>query len=205
MAGLVSAKHSTSRTSNIRGCAVRRFNRLCSVCLNSRFGAWPAGRMWDLRTGRSVLLLEGHVKPILSLDFAPNGAAPALHPPPEHDRAVCVFDPLRQAMFGAINRRAHTSCRHTFYLRFSSCRSAGYHMASGSEDHTVRIWDLRKKQSLYTIPAHQSLVSQVSPSSAHVWTDVAHSPHTLRFVGFGGSEQRRCFPRRNFLPPPACK
>lgn len=37
----------------------------------------------------------------------------------------------------------------------------GYQVASGSEDHSVRVWDLRKKQSVYTIPAHQSLVSQV--------------------------------------------
>ena len=38
---------------------------------------------------------------------------------------------------------------------------SGYYLASGSEDHTVRVWDLRKKRSLYTIPAHKSLVSQV--------------------------------------------
>lgn len=41
----------------------------------------------------------------------------------------------------------------------------GYQLASGSEDHSVRVWDLRKKQSVYTIPAHQSLVSQVPAHS----------------------------------------
>lgn len=35
--------------------------------------AAAAGRAWDLRTGRSMMLLEGHVKAILALDFAPNG------------------------------------------------------------------------------------------------------------------------------------
>ena len=67
-----------------------------------------AGRIWDLRIGRSILVLEGHVKGILAVDFSANG----------------------------------------------------YQVASGSEDHSVRVWDLRKKRSLYTIPAHQSLVSQ---------------------------------------------
>lgn len=33
----------------------------------------PAGRVWDCRTGRSILTLEGHVKQILALDFSPNG------------------------------------------------------------------------------------------------------------------------------------
>ena len=74
--------------------------------------------MWDLRTGRSIMTLEGHVKAILALDFAPNG----------------------------------------------------YQCASGSEDHSVRIWDLRKRGALYMIPAHQSLVSQVRLplTSSHV-------------------------------------
>ena len=62
-----------------------------------------------MRIGRSILVLEGHVKGILAVDFSPNG----------------------------------------------------YQVVSGSEDHSVRVWDLRMKRSLYTIPAHQSLVSQV--------------------------------------------
>lgn len=37
----------------------------------------------------------------------------------------------------------------------------GYHLATGGEDNTCRIWDLRKKKSLYIIPAHSNLVSQV--------------------------------------------
>ncbi|CAF4422561.1 unnamed protein product, partial [Rotaria magnacalcarata] len=31
------------------------------------------GRVWDLRTGRCVMFLEGHLKPIISIDFSPNG------------------------------------------------------------------------------------------------------------------------------------
>lgn len=37
----------------------------------------------------------------------------------------------------------------------------GYHLATGGEDNTCRIWDLRKKKSLYIIPAHSNLISQV--------------------------------------------
>ncbi|CAF5121672.1 unnamed protein product, partial [Rotaria socialis] len=31
------------------------------------------GRIWDLRTGRCIMFLEGHLKPALSIDFSPNG------------------------------------------------------------------------------------------------------------------------------------
>jgi hypothetical protein len=31
------------------------------------------GRVWDLRTGRCIMFLEGHLKPIISIDFSPNG------------------------------------------------------------------------------------------------------------------------------------
>ena len=31
------------------------------------------GRVWDLRTGRTAMVLDGHIKEILAMDFAPNG------------------------------------------------------------------------------------------------------------------------------------
>lgn len=37
----------------------------------------------------------------------------------------------------------------------------GYHLATGGEDNTCRIWDLRKRKSLYVIPAHSNLISQL--------------------------------------------
>jgi U4/U6 small nuclear ribonucleoprotein PRP4 len=37
----------------------------------------------------------------------------------------------------------------------------GYLVATGSEDNFCRIWDLRKKEMLYSIPAHKRLVSHV--------------------------------------------
>jgi U4/U6 small nuclear ribonucleoprotein PRP4 len=37
----------------------------------------------------------------------------------------------------------------------------GYQLATGSDDHTVKIWDLRKKRCSYTIPAHSALISHV--------------------------------------------
>ena len=45
----------------------------------------------------------------------------------------------------------------------------GVRVATGSEDHSVRIWDLRKRAAVYVIPGHRSLVSQVrwAPDGGH--------------------------------------
>jgi U4/U6 small nuclear ribonucleoprotein PRP4 len=39
--------------------------------------------------------------------------------------------------------------------------SNGYTVATGSEDNSIRIWDIRQARCSYTIPAHTNLVSQV--------------------------------------------
>ena len=43
----------------------------------------------------------------------------------------------------------------------------GTALASGSDDHTVRLWDLRKKRAMYTVPAHSALISHVKFEPAH--------------------------------------
>jgi len=36
-----------------------------------------------------------------------------------------------------------------------------YQIATGSDDNTIKTWDLRKKGSLYTIPAHNKAISDL--------------------------------------------
>jgi WD40 repeat protein len=55
----------------------------------------------------------------------------------------------------------HIYLSYHFQLLGISFSPNGYHLATGGEDNTCRIWDLRKKKSLYVIPAHSNLVSQV--------------------------------------------
>lgn len=67
------------------------------------------GRVWDLRTGRCVMFLEGHLSAVFGVDFSPNG----------------------------------------------------FQIATASQDDTCKIWDLRRRQPVYTIPAHTNLVADV--------------------------------------------
>lgn len=66
----------------------------------------------------------------------------------------------------------------------------GYHVATGSGDNTCKVWDLRQRKCIYTIPAHQNLVTGVKfepnhgnflltgayDNTAKIWTHPGWSP-----------------------------
>jgi FOG: WD40 repeat len=47
------------------------------------------GRVWDLRTGRCIMFLEGHLKSVFSVDFSPDGYHLATG---SEDNAVKIWD-----------------------------------------------------------------------------------------------------------------
>lgn len=98
-------------------------------------------RVWDLRSGRSILAFEGHVKPVMLYYI--------------HFDSSLIFCRLEfSAGFWVLD-----SC--LFQVLSADFSPNGYHLATGGEDNTCRIWDLRKRKTLYIIPAHANLVSQV--------------------------------------------
>ena len=104
---------------------------LCSFVVSSETdetyrGLDAIGRVWDLRSGRTAMVLDGHVKDILAIDFSPNGFV-----------LLCC----------------------TYYAKLTLRNR--HQIATGSNDDTVRIWDMRSLKSIYTIPAHKSSVSDV--------------------------------------------
>lgn len=62
-------------------------------------GMDAVGRVWDLRTGRNVLKLEGHVKPVLAVDFSPNGYCVATG---SEDNTARVFDLRRRGTLAVL-------------------------------------------------------------------------------------------------------
>ncbi len=81
-------------------------------------------------------------------------AAPLPRPPPARPPAAAPASspPARRARLPRPPPPA---------LRPAPTRTAPRTARAGSDDHTARVWDLRKKGCLYTIPAHSSLLSTV--------------------------------------------
>ena len=70
----------------------------------------------------------------------------------------------------------------------------GAHVATGSEDHTVKVWDLRNvKGCLYTIPAHAKSVTGVrfEPLSGGVLLSSSHDGSLKAWSGADFSLKRR--------------
>ena len=42
-----------------------------------------------------------------------------------------------------------------------AARARSHYVATGSDDHTILLWDLRKRSTFYSIPAHTHLISNV--------------------------------------------
>jgi WD40 repeat protein len=74
----------------------------------------------------------------------------------------------KEISYDARSHECKISLDILFDFKFLFCHTHAcfsYHIATGSEDNTCRIWDLRRRAWLYTIPAHMNLISQVKYQS----------------------------------------
>lgn len=114
-------------------------------------------RLWDLETATEVLHQEGHAKPVYSIAFQGDGSL---------------------AVTGGID-----SFGRVWDLRTGRCvmfleghlgpvlgvdwSPTGHQLATAAADHQAKIWDLRRRSSVYTIPSHTHLLSDVRYQRSH--------------------------------------
>ncbi|KAJ4751346.1 hypothetical protein LUZ62_085751 [Rhynchospora pubera] len=108
-------------------------------------------RLWDVSTGKELLLQEGHSRSVYSICFHPDGSL----------AASCGLDSLARVWDLRTGRSILAFEGHVKPVLGISFSPNGYHLATGSEDNFCRIWDLRKRKNIYSIPAHKNLISQV--------------------------------------------
>uniref|UniRef100_G3PS34 Pre-mRNA processing factor 4 (PRP4)-like domain-containing protein n=1 Tax=Gasterosteus aculeatus aculeatus TaxID=481459 RepID=G3PS34_GASAC len=107
-------------------------------------------RLWDLEVQEEILHQEGHSKGVHDLHFHPDGSLANLYLMQIH--FICIF--------------LSNSKSKLYFLCFCVLR---HHLATGSGDNTCKVWELRNRKCLYTVPAHQNLVSAVrfQPTDGH--------------------------------------
>lgn len=62
------------------------------------------GRVWDLRTGRTAMVLDGHVQGIFGISFSPNGYYYILATSDNHGRLklFAFFSPGIRSLLGPV-------------------------------------------------------------------------------------------------------
>lgn len=108
-------------------------------------------RLWDVDTGKALLLQDGHSREVYGIGFHPDGSL------------VATTD------FGGVIhnwdlRTGKSICHFTGHAKRVLCSEYapnGFHLATAGDDGTIKIWDLRKRKQLASIPAHSNLVSQL--------------------------------------------
>lgn len=114
-------------------------------------------RVWDLETGQSMLLQEGHTAPVYAIAVHPDGSLVATA---DTTGLARLWD-LRT---GRTLLPLHGHVKQCLGLDF---HPHGYTLASGAEDNAVKVWDLRKRKCTQTLCAHNKLVSGVKFEPEH--------------------------------------
>ncbi|KAF5917682.1 hypothetical protein HPG69_013518 [Diceros bicornis minor] len=124
--------------------------------LGTTWGLDAFGRVWDLRTGRCIMFLEGHLKEIYGINFSPNGYHIATG---SGDNTCKVWD-LRQ------RRCVYTIPAHQNLVtgvKFEPIH--GNFLLTGAYDNTAKIWTHPGWSPLKTLAGHEGKVMGLDISS----------------------------------------
>ena len=106
-------------------------------------------RLWDIETGKNILLQDGHWKECYGIGFHPDGS---LCSTSDFSGVVHVWD-LRTG------KSIKHFMGHAKRVLNTEFHPNGFQLATSGDDGTIKIWDLRKRKMTASIPAHSNLIT----------------------------------------------
>ncbi len=142
-------------------------------------------RLWDLASGECVRSLEGHRGWVWSVTFSPDGKYLASG---SEDQTVRIWslESQQEANPSPARPQSQMLSGHTSWVRSVAFSPDGRLLASGSDDQTVKLWDVNSAQRIRTLkgyargirsvafsPDGQTLASGSEDQRVRIW-DIAN-------------------------------
>jgi WD40 repeat protein len=109
-------------------------------------------KMWDLETGKMLLILEGHMDEITSVTVTPDG---------KHAFTTSKDTSIKEWDLGSeFDLRALDF--HTDEVNVVVVTPDGTKVISGSNDTIIKIWDLMSSRLIYNLEGHKSIVKALA-------------------------------------------
>ena len=112
-------------------------------------------KIWDANTGQCLQTLEGHIEPVSSVSYSPDGSK---FIGGSDDKTIKIWDANTGQGLKAL--RGHSS-----FVSSVAFSPDGIKIISGSHDKTVKIWDANTGECLKTLEGHSHTVKSVSYST----------------------------------------
>jgi WD40 repeat protein len=137
-------------------------------------------QLWDVRTGQTLRIFKGHTNGIWSVAWSPDGTSLTSG---GEDQSVRVWD----VKTGQVLRVARGYSNGIWSVAWQPPPRSGLTaahwrslLASGSEDHQVRIWNPETGEELHTLPGHTNRIWAVAWSPGGQFLASASEDRTIK-------------------------